>query len=249
MKGRGVTALLCLALLLLSGCGGGQRERTGASVSAKAPSSAPVEPVEPVASVSAEPEQEPEPEPEIPEIPQYHSEKDQDGDGVDDQIDILESARAYMATCPKYKSIYYETGYPNDDHGVCTDVVANGMRGAGYDLMELVQADIRETPEDYDIDVPDPKIDFRRVVNLKVYFDHTAQSLTTSLKEPEEWQGGDIVVFERPNHIGVVSDRRDPKGLPYVFHHVGKRQKKAADYEEDMLPKWRKKIVGHYRIS
>ena len=244
MRGRSLTALLCLALLVLSACGGQSAGGSSLeSASAADPVPADSVPAESAASVSAVEE------PEVPEIPQYHSETDQDGDGVDDQVDILESARAYMATCPSYKSIYYETGYPDDHHGVCTDVVANGMRGAGYDLMELVQADIETSPGDYDIDVPDPKIDFRRVVNLKVYFDHTAQSLTTSLDTPEEWQGGDIVVFERPNHIGVVSDKRDPEGLPYVFHHVGKRQKKPEDYEEDMLPKWRKKIVGHYRVS
>ncbi len=38
--------------------------------------------------------------------------------------------------------------------------------------------------------------DFRRVKNLKVYFDNNAISLTTEINEIEEWQGGDIVVFK-----------------------------------------------------
>ena len=43
-------------------------------------------------------------------------------------------------------------------------------------------------------------IDFRRVKNLKIYFEHTAISLTTDVNDIEQWQGGDIVVFK--NHIG-----------------------------------------------
>ena len=71
-------------------------------------------------------------------IETYRSQVDRDGDGVDDQTDILQSVRTYLATRPKYKSRYYATGYPDDGYGVCTDVVAFGLLGAGYDLMELL---------------------------------------------------------------------------------------------------------------
>ena len=104
---------------------------------------------------------------------------DMDGDGIDDQTDILQGARAYIASNPVYKSRYYETGYPDDQYGVCTDVVANAMRNAGYDLMKLVNEDILSDPQVYDIDKPDINIDFRRVKNLKVYFPRNAISLTT----------------------------------------------------------------------
>src|SRR5699024_5938503 len=63
---------------------------------------------------------------------------DRDGDGVDDQTDILQGARDYIASQPVYKNKYYSTGYPDDQYGVCMDVVANAMRSAGYDLMQLV---------------------------------------------------------------------------------------------------------------
>ena len=36
----------------------------------------------------------------------YRSQVDRDGDVVDDQTDILQSVRAYLATRPKYKSKY-----------------------------------------------------------------------------------------------------------------------------------------------
>lgn len=68
----------------------------------------------------------------------YKSKIDKDNDGIDDQTDILNNARDYIKTKPKYKSKYYTTGYPDDEYGVCTDVVAFALKDAGYDLMELV---------------------------------------------------------------------------------------------------------------
>jgi hypothetical protein len=177
------------------------------------------------------------------QIADFISSTDADQDGIDDQTDILQGARKYIATNPVYKSKYYDTGYSNDQYGVCTDVVANALLNAGYDLRQLVNADIISNPDDYDVDEPDANIDFRRVKNLKVYFKHTAISLTTDIYQIEEWQGGDIVIFE--NHIGIVSDKRNDKGISFVIHHKSPFQ---ASYEEDILEK-RDDIVGHYRIS
>ncbi len=176
-------------------------------------------------------------------IEQIHSAADEDRDGMDDQTDILEGALQYTASRPKYKSRYYQTGYPDDGYGVCTDVVAYALRHAGYDLMTLVEADIQANPNDYNIEEPDIHIDFRRVRNLKVYFAHAALSLTTDVSAIEEWQGGDIVIFQ--NHIGIVSDRRNRDGVPYVIHHNGPWQK---TYEQDILED-RDDIIGHYRMA
>lgn len=177
------------------------------------------------------------------EIEGYISGNDRDNDGIDDQTDILQSALEYIGTSPKYKSKYYETGYPDDEYGVCTDVVANALKGAGYDLMALVEADIAKNPEAYNIEEPDANIDFRRVQNLKIYFARNAEELTTDIKDIESWQGGDIVIFDK--HIGIISDIRNRNGVPYVIHHNGPFQK---NYEEDILEK-RGDIVGHFRIS
>lgn len=176
-------------------------------------------------------------------IEAFQSSKDQDGDSIDDQTDILNGAKAYVRTNPKYKSKYYETGYPDDGYGVCTDVVAFALLDAGYDLMELVDQDIADHPEDYDISEADKKIDFRRVKNLHVYLEHQAVSLTTALTDAREWQGGDIVVFH--NHVGIVSDVRNSKGLPFVIHNANPLQMR---YEEDILETWGE-IEGHYRMS
>jgi len=175
-------------------------------------------------------------------IPAYVSELDQDADGIDDQTDILQSAWEYLATRPEYKSRYYDSGYPDDGYGVCTDVVAFALKGAGYDLSALVDHDIRTNYDDYNVETPDANIDFRRVRNLIVYFQHHALSLTTDPNETSEWQGGDIVIFKE--HIGIVSDRRNRFGVPYLIHHYGPFQRY---YEEDVLS-MRTDILGHYRV-
>ena len=176
-------------------------------------------------------------------IKTYISKTDKDNDGIDDQTDILNNVRDYIKTNPKYKSKYYATGYPNDEYGVCTDVVAFGLKGAGYDLMNLVNEHIKTNRNLYDIDVIDKNIDFRRVRNLKVYLDNNAIALTNDINKIKEWQGGDIVVFK--NHIGIVSDKRNKKGVPFIIHHANPYQRY---YEEDIL-EYRNNIIGHYRIS
>ena len=176
-------------------------------------------------------------------IETYTSKIDKDNDGLDDQTDILQNTRKYIAKHPKYKSKYYETGYPNDNYGVCTDVVAFALLDAGYDLKELVNEDIKKHKNLYNIDVIDKNIDFRRVKNLQVYFKNNAISLTTDISDIKAWQGGDIVIFKK--HSGIVSDKRNKKGITYIIHHANELQ---INYEEDILEK-RNDIVGHYRIS
>lgn len=176
-------------------------------------------------------------------IPKVISEKDTDHDGIDDQTDILQGALSYIQTRPKYKSRYYASGYPDDGYGVCTDVVAYGLKAAGFDLQKLVDEDIKADPQAYHVDRMDANIDFRRVRNLSVFFKNHAQALTLDVHDISQWQGGDIVIFE--NHIGIVSDRRNARGVPYVIHHNSPFQ---INYEEDILEK-RDDITGHYRME
>ena len=177
-------------------------------------------------------------------IEAYQSKIDKDNDGIDDQTDILNNVRNYIATKPKYESKYYADGYPDDGYGVCTDVVAFGLRGAGYDLRELVNEDIKNNPDKYNIEVKDKNIDYRRVKNLLIYFQNNSINLTTDINDIKNWQGGDIVVFS--THIGIVSDKRNKKGIPYVIHYERPYQE---EYEEDILNSRKNDIKGHFRIS
>ena len=175
-------------------------------------------------------------------IEPFISSIDKDQDGMDDQSDIVNNVYAYIETKPKYKSKYYESGYPNDEYGVCTDLVAIALKDAGYDLMELVNLDILNHPDDYDIEIVDKNIDFRRVRNLMIYFENHAISLTTDIDDIDEWHGGDIVIFKE--HIGIISSKRNFKGIPLLIHHGNPFQ---IHYEEDVLERY--EILGHYRIS
>lgn len=177
-------------------------------------------------------------------IPCYTASTDADGDGIDDQTDILEGARAYVETRPCYRSAYYAAGHPNDGRGVCTDVVAQALLTAGYGLKNLMARDIAHDPEAYGIAAPDPAIDFRRVINQHTFFERNAASLTCDFEDLAAWQGGDIAVFS--DHVGIVSNRRNSDGIPYLIHHEGPFQ---LAYEDDGLARRADDIVGHYRID
>ncbi len=180
------------------------------------------------------------------QIPVLKSETDKDQDGIDDYTDILLGARAEAQRKPTYHSAYYAGGYPPENEGVCTDVVWRAFQDAGYNLKEMVDADIQENIHSYPRvnKKPDPNIDFRRVPNLKVYFERNARSLTTDINQIAEWQPGDIVTFETM-HIGIISDIRNKKGIPYLIHNAGQPNR-----EEDVLEAWNSwhPISGHFRM-
>lgn len=165
---------------------------------------------------------------------------DYDNDGVDDYTDILNGAKEFVAMKPKYKSNYYAGGYPDDGYYVCTDLIWYALDEAGYNFKEMLDEDIQENQSDYDIDIIDSNIDFRRVHNIRVFLEKYTESLTLDANDYTNWQGGDIVVYE--DHIGIVSDKRNSEGISYIIHHDGHH-----NYEEDGLT--RKKIVGHYRFN
>ena len=168
---------------------------------------------------------------------------DYNGNGIDDYTDILLGARKDAENHPKYDDSYYVGGYPPDNIGVCTDVVWRAFKNAGYSLRDMVDKDIRTRPEAYPkITEPDNNIDFRRVRNLRIFFDTYAIALTLDINETDQWQPGDIVIFGENKHIGIISDKRNKYGQPYVIHNSGQRNR-----EEDYLS--RAKVTGHYRFD
>ena len=109
-----------------------------------------------------------------------------------------------------------------------------------------VDADIAARPQAYlrVISKPDPNIDFRRTGVLDVFFATYGVNLGTDI-HGDDWEQGDIVVFEHNRHIGVVSDRRDRQGLPLIIHNMGQKQR-----ENDYFA-FRKHmaVTGHYRFD
>jgi len=182
-----------------------------------------------------------------PEENRYHSSEvpsyDFNGNGLSDAADLVLGARADAENHPAYDGRYWQGGYPPDDIGVCTDVVWRAFRAAGYSLRDMVDADITARPSAYpNVTQRDSNIDFRRVKNLRVFFDTYAVSLTTDIRATDAWQPGDIVIFGNDKHIGIISDKRTESGRPYVIHNGGQR-----DREEDALGNDR--VTGHYRFD
>lgn len=179
------------------------------------------------------------------EITTLKSDIDYDNDGIDDYTDIMLGARKDAENHPTYKSAYYSGGYPPDDEGVCTDVIWRAFKNAGYNLKDLIDEDIKNNVEEYPRvgGNPDPNIDFRRVPNLISFFTRNAVSLSTDLSQIADWQPGDIVTFEN-KHVGIISDKRNKNGIPYLIHNGGQKNR-----EEDILEVYTlySKISGHFR--
>lgn len=173
---------------------------------------------------------------------------DFNGNGIDDYTDILIGARIDAENHPRYDGSYQKNGYPPDNIGVCADVIWRALKHAGYSLRYMVDKDIKDNSWRYPQiasgkEKRDNKIDFRRVRNLRIFFDEYAVKLTRDIYEIEEWQPGDIVIFNNNTHIGIVSDIRNERGVPYIIHNGGQ-----ADREQDYL-EGDHKVAAHYRFD
>jgi uncharacterized protein YijF (DUF1287 family) len=164
---------------------------------------------------------------------------------------FVRDARTQIGKTIFYDPAYVGISYPMGDlpiiRGVCTDVIIRALRHQGIDLQQLVHEDMRKNfhlypnPTRWGLRRPDTNIDHRRVLNLQRYFDRHDYAVSDKTYLP-----GDIVTWNlRPQmeHIGIVSDRKDPSGQrPLIIHNIGR-----GTQEEDMLHDY--VITGHYRVK
>lgn len=177
-------------------------------------------------------------------LPSQKSEVDYNGNGVDDYTDILLGARQDAINRPTYDGSWWPTGYPPENIGVCSDVIWRAFKQAGYSLKDMIDADILARKEAYPLNErPEPPIDFRRVRNLRIFFEEYAKKLTLDIYAINEWQPGDIVIFGNDRHIGIVSDVRDMNGIPYIIHNGGQENRE----ENYLVQKDSQQVTGHYR--
>lgn len=174
-------------------------------------------------------------------LPLFLPYDDHNRNGVSDAEDLVLGARAAVEANPVYDGSYVK-GYPPVTAGACTDVIWQAFGAAGFSLRDMVDADIAANPSAYpNITKRDRNIDYRRVVNLHIFFSRYAESLSIDKTDPEVWQAGDIVIFRKDGHIGIISDRKNADGIPLVIHHSAK----AAE-EADYLPT--ADVTAHFRF-
>lgn len=170
----------------------------------------------------------------------------------DEEGAIVARARAELERVTVYDNSWMQTSsYPMGDvpsnRGACTDVVVRSLREIGIDLQELVHNDIVQDMHAYGVSFADNDIDHRRVSTMYTFFVRHAMALTTDARIKTAWRPGDIVFVAwtwtrgaPPEHVGVISDKIGPRGLPLVIENGGPKP-----VEADSLGKGR--IVGHFR--
>lgn len=159
--------------------------------------------------------------------------RDADKDGIPDPLDVLIGAKKTVLNADDYTEGYVSIPYPNGDvpreMGVCTDVIVRAVRNAGIDLQKALHEDILRAPKAYPMIKKrggNPNIDHRRVGTLLPYFKRHWEQHSARLDDPADpLRPGDVIFMDTfpsrsgPDHIGILSDRLDDRGLPLVINN------------------------------
>jgi uncharacterized protein YijF (DUF1287 family) len=165
---------------------------------------------------------------------------------------LVSQARQQVGVTLSYDPAYRRLAFPGGDvpadRGVCTDVLVRAYRLLNVDLQELVHRDMKSSwsayPKLWGLTRPDPNIDHRRVPNLATFFERHGSQLPIPAR-PEGYQAGDIVTWRLPSgvpHVGFVSDKASPSGVPLVIHNIG-----SGTREEDVLLAYT--VTGRFRYE
>ena len=155
---------------------------------------------------------------------------DDDRDGIPDPLDVLLGAHKNSLNAAVYGGGYIQLDFPGGDvprdMGVCTDVIVRALRNAGLDLQTELQREIRRAPRAFPmVTRPNAHIDHRRVKTVLPYFERRWDRRRTALDDPDDpLRPGDVVFMDTfpgkpgPDHVGILSDRVGPSGLPLVIN-------------------------------
>jgi uncharacterized protein YijF (DUF1287 family) len=155
---------------------------------------------------------------------------DDDGDGIPDPLDVLLGGYKNRINAAPYGGGYILIDFPGGDvpreMGVCSDVIVRAARNAGIDLQAELQREIRRAPRAFPMVArANSHIDHRRVKTLLPYFERRWDQRRSALDDPgDPLRPGDVVFMDTfpsrtgPDHIGILSDRRGPSGLPLVIN-------------------------------
>ncbi len=165
---------------------------------------------------------------------------------------LIAAAHAQTNAAVTYDGSYRRIDYPGGDvpvdRGVCTDVVIRAYRALAIDLQVAVHEDMRREfdayPKLWGLRRPDPNIDHRRVPNLQAFFRRAGAARDIG-RAAQDYRPGDLVTWMLPGnlpHIGIVSDKTSPEGVPLIVHNIGR-----GPEVEDILFAY--PITGNYRYA
>lgn len=155
---------------------------------------------------------------------------DADGDGIPNALDFLIGGKKAALNNAAYTEGYKRLRYPGGDVprtiGVCTDVIIRALRNAGLDLQRLVHEDLRRARRKYrNVRKIDTNINHRRVRSILPYFRRHWRVLSADRAGKDvPLIPGDLIFMntmgdERPDHIGIISDRLGRSGYPLVINN------------------------------
>lgn len=171
---------------------------------------------------------------------------------------IHRTAKGMVARGVRWDGGYAVLRFPGGDlpadRGANVDILIRALRGANIDLQVLIHADRVAHPERYPLQRwkrsrPDPNVDHRRLANVWAFLNRYALRLDASVspKALADYLPGDVVFWganELPNHVGIVDDRRDDTGVPYV---VDLHREEGTISDQHLLNRW--PVMGHFRIE
>lgn len=190
---------------------------------------------------------------------------DADDDGINDQKDIMQGAKDQLGSPARTIRVeegennYFKDGDPPGDLAISTDIVARAFLEAGFNLRDLVYEDISNNFDQYPIrekwgrSFCDPNIDYRRVLNMEIFFKRNAKDLgiffnALDANNLNSWLPGDVVFFDMDedgfsDNVGIISDNTTRSGVPKIIYNY---IDPGYTIEKDILKE--EVITGHYRF-
>lgn len=192
----------------------------------------------------------------VPSIPPWPPPLDSD------RVTVLACAEAASVRGVRYaanaEAIAFPWGDVPDHIGTSADIIVRCLRKVRVDLQQLIHHDRVTDPKRYPTELfthksPDKAMDHRRVAYLFAFARAFLPSAPLATDKPEDaalFLPGDLVFWSiggrdtHPGLVGVVTDRRNELGVPFVVTLVPKEDRATDDHLVDAWP-----ILGHFSLD
>jgi len=179
-----------------------------------------------------------------------------------DRLEMLACAESEVVRAVRYAPSWQQIDYPwgdvPDHLGTSADLMVRCFRTLDLDLQQMLHLDRKTEPKRYPLQLvtkkqPDRSMDHRRVSFLFVFAKAFLPERPLDLDTPEQaatFLPGDIVFWNKdgregyPGLLGVVLDRRDEAGMPFVATLTPEDARTSGVHR---LDEW--SLVGHFALD